>query len=141
LLQPVSAVLVPIFFVLMGLKVDLRLLARVEILGYAAVLTIAGIVGKQICALGVVERGVNRLAIGLGMIPRGEVGLIFAGIGASLMLPAANGATEPVVNAATFGAVVIMVMITTLITPIALKWSLEKSSKGRGSINGNKGKN
>jgi Kef-type K+ transport system membrane component KefB len=141
LLQPVSAVLVPIFFVLMGLKVDLRLLARVEILGYAAVLTIAAIVGKQICALGVVERGVNRLAIGLGMIPRGEVGLIFAGIGASLMLPAANGATEPVVNAATFGAVVIMVMITTLITPIALKWSLEKSSKGRGSINGNKGKN
>jgi Kef-type K+ transport system membrane component KefB len=127
LLQPVSAVLVPIFFVLMGLKVDLRLLARVEILGYAAVLTIAAIVGKQICALGVVERGVNRLAIGLGMIPRGEVGLIFAGIGASLMLPAANG--------------VIMVMITTLITPIALKWSLEKSSKGRGSINGNKGKN
>ena len=132
LLQPVSTVLVPIFFVLMGLKVDLRLFARVDILGFALVLTIAAIIGKQICALGVVERGVNRLAIGIGMIPRGEVGLIFAGIGASLMLPAVNGVSEPVVNAATFGAVVIMVIITTLITPLALKWALEKRSSVKG---------
>jgi Kef-type K+ transport system membrane component KefB len=131
LLQPVSTVLVPIFFVLMGLKVDLRLFARVDILGFAFVLTLAAIVGKQICALGVVERGVNRLAIGLGMIPRGEVGLIFAGIGATLMLPAANGVSEPVVDGATFGAVVIMVIITTLITPLALKWSLERKSQGK----------
>ena len=136
LLQPVSTVLVPIFFVLMGLKVDLRLFARLDILGFAFVLTLAAIAGKQICALGVVERSVNRLAIGLGMIPRGEVGLIFAGIGASLMLPSASGVGQPVVNAATFGAVVIMVMITTMITPLALKWSLERSSerksKGKG---------
>lgn len=132
LLQPVSTVLVPIFFVLMGLKVDLRLFARVDILIFAAALTIAAIAGKQICALGVVERGVNRLAIGLGMIPRGEVGLIFAGIGASLMLPASNGVSEPVVNATTFGAVVFMVMITTLITPPMLKWSLERKSSEKG---------
>ena len=131
LLQPVSTVLVPIFFVLMGLKVDLRLFARVDILGFALVLTIAAIIGKQVCALGVVERGVNRLTIGIGMIPRGEVGLIFAGIGASLMLPGVNGVSEPVVNAATFGAVVIMVIITTLITPLALKWSLERTKKGK----------
>jgi Kef-type K+ transport system membrane component KefB len=124
LLQPVSTVLVPIFFVLMGLKVDLRLFARVDILGLAAALTSAAILGKQICSVGVIERGVNRLAVGLGMIPRGEVGLIFAGIGASLMLPAASGATQPVINSAIFGAVVIMVIITTLITPIALKWSM-----------------
>jgi Kef-type K+ transport system membrane component KefB len=124
LLQPVSTVLVPIFFVLMGLKVDLRLFTRVDILGLASVLTIAAIVGKQICALGVVERGVNRLAIGFGMIPRGEVGLIFAGIGATLMLPSASGVNEPVIGPATFGAVVIMVIITTMITPPALKWAL-----------------
>jgi len=124
LLQPVSTVLVPIFFVLMGLKVDLRLFTRVDILGLAFALTVAAIVGKQICALGVVERGVNRLAVGLGMIPRGEVGLIFAGIGATLMLPTASGETQPVISSAIFGAVVIMVIITTLITPIALKWSL-----------------
>ena len=128
LLYPVSTVLVPIFFVLMGLKVDLRLFANVDILGFALVLTVAAIVGKQICALGVVERGVNRLAIGLGMIPRGEVGLIFAGIGATLMLPSATGVNEPVISSATFGAIVIMVIITTLITPLALKWSLAKKS-------------
>ena len=117
LLQPVSTVLVPIFFVLMGLKVDLRLFARLDILGFAALLTLAAIVGKQVCGLAVLERGINRLAVGLGMIPRGEVGLIFAGIGATLMLPASNGVREPVINAATFGAVVIMVIITTLVTP------------------------
>ena len=129
LLQPVSTVLVPIFFVLMGFKVDLRLFARLDILGFAVVLTIAAIVGKQVCGLAVVDRGVNRVAVGLGMIPRGEVGLIFAGIGATLMLPASNGAIEPVVNAATFGAVVIMVIITTLVTPPSLKWSLARKPR------------
>jgi len=134
LLQPVSTVLVPIFFVLMGLKVDLRLFTRIDILGLAFALTVAAIIGKQICALGVIERGVNRLAVGLGMIPRGEVGLIFAGIGATLMLPTASGASEPVISSAIFGAVVIMVIITTLITPIALKWSLgrKRARKGEG---------
>ena len=128
LLQPVNAVLVPIFFVLMGLKVDLRLFTRVEILGFAFVLTLAAIIGKQICALGVTERGLNRLAIGVGMIPRGEVGLIFAGIGATLMLPSAAGVSVPVITSAVFGAVVIMVIVTTLITPLALKWALGRQN-------------
>ncbi|HEU4597209.1 MAG TPA: cation:proton antiporter [Pyrinomonadaceae bacterium] len=126
LLAPVSALLVPIFFVLMGLKVDLRVFGRVEVLGFAAVLTLAAIVGKQVCSLGVLERGLNRFAVGLGMIPRGEVGLIFAGIGATLMLPNAEGVPVPVVGAATFGAVVIMVVLTTLVTPPVLKWSLTR---------------
>ena len=128
LLQPVSTVLVPIFFVLMGMKVDLRLFARSDILNFSLVLTLAAIAGKQICGLGVVERGVNRVAVGIGMIPRGEVGLIFAGIGATLMLPSAGGASEPVINSATFGAIVIMVIITTLVAPPGLKWSLARKS-------------
>jgi len=134
LLQPVSTVLVPIFFVLMGLKVDLRLFTRLNILGLAAALTIAAILGKQVCSFGVIERGINRVAIGLGMIPRGEVGLIFAGIGATLMLPSASGENVPVISSAIFGAVVIMVIITTLITPITLKWSLgrKRTSKREG---------
>ena len=131
LLHPVSTVLVPIFFVLMGLKVDLRLLTRVEIIGFALVLTLTAIVSKQICALGATERGINRLAIGLGMIPRGEVGLIFAGIGATLMLPSSNGVSEPVITSAVFGAIVIMVIITTLITPLALTWALGRKSRKR----------
>jgi len=134
LLQPVSTVLVPIFFVLMGLKVDLRLFTHFDILGLAAGLTIAAIIGKQICAFGVLERGIDRRVIGLGMIPRGEVGLIFAGIGATLMLPSASGEKVPVISSAIFGAVVIMVIITTLITPVTLKWSLgrKRTSKREG---------
>jgi Kef-type K+ transport system membrane component KefB len=131
LLQPVSTVLVPIFFVLMGLKVDLRLFARLDIVGFAALLTLAAIVGKQVCGLAVLERGVNRLAVGLGMIPRGEVGLIFAGIGATLMLPSLAGVKEPVISPVTFGAVVIMVIITTLVTPPSLKWSLGRKRRAR----------
>lgn len=128
LLTPISALLVPVFFVLMGLRVDLSVFGRVEVLGFAAVLTIVAIIGKQICSLGVLERGTNRLAVGLGMIPRGEVGLIFAGIGVTLMLPDAGGVPRPVINAATFGAVVIMVIVTTLVTPPVLKWSLQRSA-------------
>ena len=126
LLAPVSATLVPVFFVLMGMRVDLSAFARWELLGFAAALTVAAIIGKQVCSLAVAERGVNRLAVGLGMIPRGEVGLIFAGIGATLMLPDASGVNEPVINPTTFGAVVIMVIVTTLVTPPALKWSLQR---------------
>jgi Kef-type K+ transport system membrane component KefB len=132
LLQPVSTVLVPIFFVLMGFKVDLRLFVRLDILGFAAMLTIAAIIGKQLCGLAVLERGINRVAVGLGMIPRGEVGLIFAGIGATLMLPSVTGVSEPVINSATFGAVVIMVIITTLVTPLSLKWSLGRKGDKQG---------
>jgi Kef-type K+ transport system membrane component KefB len=135
LLQPVGAVLIPIFFVWMGLKVDLSAFARPDLLGFATVLTLAAIVGKQVCSLAVIERQINRLAIGLGMIPRGEVGLIFAGIGATLTLPNAQGVSEPVVGAATFGAVVIMVIITTLVTPPLLKWSLDRATSVRSHPN------
>jgi Kef-type K+ transport system membrane component KefB len=126
LIQPVSDLLVPLFFVLMGLKVDLRVFARLELLGFAVALTMAAIIGKQVCSLAVAEKGINRLAVGLGMIPRGEVGLIFAGIGASLTLPNAQGVGEPVISAETFGVVVIMVIVTTLLTPPALKWTMAR---------------
>lgn len=129
LITPVSTVLVPIFFVLMGLKVDLRIFGQFSLLGFALTLTLAAIIGKQVCSLAVAERGINRLSIGFGMIPRGEVGLIFAGLGATLMLPNAAGVQEPVIGPATFGAVVIMVIVTTLVAPPALKWSLARTSR------------
>jgi Kef-type K+ transport system membrane component KefB len=97
-----------------------------EILGFAAVLTAAAIIGKQACSLGVVQRGLNRLAVGIGMIPRGEVGLIFAGIGATLFV-----AGERVISPPTYSAVVIMVIITTLLTPPLLKWALTRTPSGR----------
>jgi Kef-type K+ transport system membrane component KefB len=106
----------------MGLRTDLRVLVQPGAIGLAAALIVVAVVGKQLCSLGVwTTPGVNRLAIGIGMIPRGEVGLIFANVGAGLML---NGA--PIVDSRTFSALVLMVIVTTLITPPALRWSLRR---------------
>ena len=124
LIEPIATFLVPIFFVRMGMLVDLTTFARVEILGFAAVLTFAAIIGKQVCSLAIFDKSINRIAIGLGMIPRGEVGLIFAGIGAKLMLEG-----QPVISTSTYSAVVIMVIITTLVTPPALIHSLLKEDR------------
>lgn len=112
MMRPLATFLVPIFFVLMGMRVDLSVFGHGAVLGFAAVLTVAAIIGKQVCALGVLEKGADRIAVGLGMIPRGEVGLIFAGIGATLHIGG-----ERVIDDAVFSAVVIMVVITTLLTP------------------------
>jgi Kef-type K+ transport system membrane component KefB len=87
----------------------------------AALLTVAAIVGKQVCSLGVLGRGYDRLSIGIGMIPRGEVGLIFANVGLGLTI----GGT-PAIAPTTYSAIVVMVMITTMVTPPALKWSLAR---------------
>jgi Kef-type K+ transport system membrane component KefB len=124
LIQPISTVLVPVFFVIMGMRVDLGAFAHVEVLGLAAVLTVAAIIGKQLCAMGTLGRPVDHLTIGIGMIPRGEVGLIFANIGLGLTV-----AGERIVDNATFSAVVIMVIVTTMVTPPALKWSLARARR------------
>lgn len=121
LVQPIGSFLVPVFFVLMGMKTDLRSFVQPGVLGLAAALTIAAIIGKLACSLGVLEKGLDRLTIGIGMIPRGEVGLIFANVGLGLMI-----AGERVVDEATYSAVVVMVIVTTMITPPALKWSIAR---------------
>ena len=74
----------PVFFVLMGMRVELGAFLQPGVLGLAALLTIVAVAGKQVCALGGIGAPVDRTAIGIGMIPRGEVGLIFANIGLGL---------------------------------------------------------
>jgi Kef-type K+ transport system membrane component KefB len=123
LIRPLAVFLTPIFFVDMGMNVDLRTFGQVDVLTFAGALTLAAIVGKQAASLGVTEKGLNRLAIGLGMIPRGEVGLIFASIGASLYIQG-----DPVIDASIYSAVVIMVIVTTMVTPPVLKIAMEKTS-------------
>ena len=122
LVAPITSLLVPVFFVSMGAKVDITSFADTSIIAFAFWLTIVAILGKQICALGVFGKDNDRTLVGLGMIPRGEVGLIFAGIGHSLVL---NG--RPVVDSAAFGAVVFMVIVTTMVTPPAIKWRFNSS--------------
>ena len=125
-IAPVSTIFVPVFFVYMGLQVDLRSFASPGVLLFAAVLSVAAIVSKQVCSLAVFEKGLNRWAVGLGMVPRGEVGLIFAGVGATAMV-----AGTPVFDAETFAAVVAMVMVTTLATPPLLRAAFPRAPGGR----------
>ena len=124
LVAPIAEFLVPVFFVLMGMRVELRAFAHADVLGLAVLLTAAAVAGKQACALGALGRGLDALSIGLGMIPRGEVVLIFASIGMTLTLRG-----ERLVDAASYSAVVIMVIVTTLVTPPALAWSLARRER------------
>jgi Kef-type K+ transport system membrane component KefB len=124
--EPITAFLAPIFFVLMGMRTDLRSFLAPGAPVLIVALTIAAIAGKQVCGLGVVGRGVDRLAVGIGMIPRGEVGLIFASIGLTLHIGG-----QAIVDAVTYSAIVAMVILTTLVTPPALKWSLSRKDRAR----------
>lgn len=67
----------------------------------------------------------NRLVIGMGMVPRGEVGLIFAGVGSSLMLDGA-----PIISPGVFSAIVLMVLTTTLLAPVGLRWAFRRTNPG-----------
>ena len=126
LVRPISVFLVPVFFVLMGMRVDLGALLQPGVIGLAALLTVVAIAGKQACALGGIGAAVDRTTIGIGMIPRGEVGLIFANFGLGLTVRG-----ERVVDERTFAAVVVAVMLTTLVTPPALKWRLTRTARRR----------
>jgi Kef-type K+ transport system membrane component KefB len=116
LIMPLEVILVPIFFVLMGIQVKLETFMDKHVLILTAGLLVAAIAGKLAAGLGA-SRGNNRWAVGIGMLPRGEVGLIFAAIGKSL----------GVIDDALFSAIVLMVILTTLLAPPLLKRSLQRT--------------
>jgi Kef-type K+ transport system membrane component KefB len=118
LLRPLAALFVPLFFVLIGLRVDLTAVASGSAIALTVALVGAAIAGKLACGFGVVTPGASRLAVAIGMIPRGEVGLVFAGVGATLTLGG-----KPVLSGAVFSAVILMVLVTTLVAPPALAWA------------------
>jgi Kef-type K+ transport system membrane component KefB len=124
MLHPLSTFLVPLFFLHMGIKIELASLFSVQVIGLALALTAVAVIGKQACGLGVLEKGLDRLSIGLGMVPRGEVGLIFAGVGLTLKI---HG--ERILDEAAFAAILFMVVVTTLITPPLLQWSFSHRGK------------
>lgn len=110
--RPVGSLLIPVFFVTIGMRVDLQAVradALPVVLG-ALVLAAAGTVAKLACGRGVVRGQARRLPVGVGMVPRGEVGLIFATLGL------ATGLLGP----ALYGAVVLAMLLTTLVTPVWL---------------------
>ena len=113
--MPLEVILVPIFFVLMGIQVKLETLLQPGVMMLTAGLVVAAIIGKLVSGFGVFGSS-NRWAIGVGMMPRGEVGLVFAAIGKSL----------GVMDDALFSAVVLMVIVTTLLSPPLLKYYLRR---------------
>ncbi|MGB2692756.1 MAG: cation:proton antiporter, partial [Thermodesulfobacteriota bacterium] len=115
-LKPVSDFFTPIFFIMVGAAVDVSVFnpfvsENIPILLIALVLFIVAVIGKFVSGFAVFKKGINKSVIGVGMIPRGEVGLIFAQV----------GLTYGIFNSQLFSAVTVMVMLTTFIAPPLLK--------------------
>lgn len=123
--KPIADILVPIFFVTVGAKVDLGVLNPVvpenrEGLIISTFLIGVAILGKIVTGWSVFgQPGINRIAIGIGMIPRGEVGLVFAAIGT------ASGVLDKPLQA----AIIIMVILTTFLAPPFLRLAFGESQK------------
>jgi len=115
-LKPVADVFTPIFFIMVGAAVDVGVFnpfvpENAHILMVAAVLFIVAIVGKLGSGWAVFRKGIKKSVIGVGMIPRGEVGLIFAQV----------GLTSGVFDSSLFSAITVVVILTTFICPPLLK--------------------
>jgi len=111
-LRPISFLFVPIFFLFIGSRVDVVALSDPQVLLAGGIISFLAIVGKLVAGLGVLSKGVSRRVVGVGMVPRGEVGLIFAALGA--------GELSAVVGAGENAIVVLMVVVTTLLAPLIL---------------------
>lgn len=116
--RTISNFLVPVFFVAIGAQVDIGVLnpfgdGNLPVIAVALGLFVVAVFGKYVCAFGAFGSNVRKKIIGIGMIPRGEVGLIFAQVGYN------NG--KGVFDSGFFSAVVLMVMLTTFIVPPLLQ--------------------
>ena len=117
MLEPIGYFFVPVFFVLTGMQVDLTALADPKVVAVALGITVAAVVGKLAAGF-VAGKGMNPWLVGWGMVPRGEVGLIFAMVVKKL----------GVMSEAMFSVIVIMVILTTLLTPPILTVLLRRQS-------------
>ena len=110
-LAPIGHLLVPVFFLQIGIDADIQAMADWKVLGIAAVLLVIAVLGKLAAAAGLFGSPGDRLLVGIGMIPRGEVGLIFATL----------GLREGVFGQDVYGALILVVLATTVGTPPLLK--------------------
>src|SRR5512132_1528624 len=110
-LAPVGHLFIPVFFLQIGIDADIGAFGRVEVLRDAGLLLVAAVIGKLISPLGAIGSPGDKLLIGLGMLPRGEVGLIFATLGLQ----------TGVIGDDLYAALLLVVLVTTLATPQLLK--------------------
>src|SRR5215213_2267213 len=120
-LTPVGHLLVPVFFLQIGLEAEVGEFGHPNVLFMAGVLLLVGVVGKLASAAGMWGSPGDRLLVGIGMIPRGEVGLIFATI----------GLRQGVFGDDVYAALLLVVLVTTLATPPALRVRLLKLRERR----------
>jgi Kef-type K+ transport system membrane component KefB/predicted amino acid-binding ACT domain protein len=109
-----AQIFVPIFFLNIGISTNIRAMADARVIGVALILSAVAIVSKIAAASGAIGSRGDKLTIGFGMLPRGEVGLIFASIGLSV------GALSEEL----YGSVLVVVLVTTLVAPPLLRWRL-----------------
>lgn len=117
-LLPVTDFFLPIFFITVGAGVNLALLGNQRALFLATALTLTAILGKLVCGYATFGIKANKLAIGAGMVPRGEVGLVFASVGLD----------TGVLSGGNHSAVVIAVILTTFVGPVLLNLVLKSRS-------------
>jgi hypothetical protein len=115
----IAQIFVPIFFLNIGITTDIRAMADLRVLGIALLLSVIAIITKIAAALGALGSRGDKWTIGFGMLPRGEVGLIFASIGLSV------GALSKEL----YGSVLVVVLVTTLVAPPLLRWRLGKQAE------------
>ncbi|MBE6377795.1 MAG: sodium:proton exchanger [Lentisphaerae bacterium] len=127
-LEPLYTFIVPIFFTVMGMLVDIRVFADMNVLKigliYSALAIAAKVLGCALPALFMNFTPLGALRIGTGMVPRGEVALIIAGIGMTTMYDG-----KPVLTNDLFGVAIIMTLITTVLAPPLLNWVLNMKGK------------
>lgn len=111
--HPLSEFLAPFFFVILGVQVNVRTFATPGLIGMACIICVLAILGKLVgCGLGSLRLGYkDALRVGVGMIPRGEVGLIVAGVGLTLRT----------ISDAVYSIVLVMSIVTTLVAPPFLR--------------------
>jgi Kef-type K+ transport system membrane component KefB len=114
LVRPLGYFLVPFFFVLTGMQVRLEALLNLHVLLLALAVTVVAFGGK--IAAGLVAGRANKLIIGLGLVPRGEVTLIFA----------ATGQAIGVVSDEIFSIIVIVILLSSILPPVILNYLLKR---------------
>ena len=123
-LGAVGNVFIPVFFLSIGINADLSAMAKPSVLLLAGAMTVVAVLGKLCSALVVSAQRADRLLIGLGMIPRGEVGLIFAAIGLS----------SGVLDTDQYGALLLVILVTTLVTPPLLRLRIGQGPRRRAGL-------
>jgi Kef-type K+ transport system membrane component KefB len=118
LLHPLVALFAPVFFVIMGAKVDVGALFVPRTLAFAALLAALGTAGKFLAGFGA-GKGLRSAVVGWGMVPRGEVGLIFVAVGAQMQFQG-----QPLLSAEVQAGIVGALLLTTIAGPVGLAWAL-----------------